>query len=51
MLVLWGHVGRSLGSAWCGSAGSVPGHRFRPIFLTVALDAAHFSEDALLQPN
>ena len=40
MLVLWGQVGRS-----------VSGHRFCPTFLAVALDAAHFSEDALLQPD
>ena len=42
MLVLCGHVGRSVGFAWCGSAGAVSGHRFCPIFLAVALDAATF---------
>ena len=51
MLVLSGHVGRSVGFAWCGSVGAVSGHRFSPIYLAVALDAAHFSENALLQPD
>ena len=49
VLALWRHVGRSVGFAWCGSAGAVSGHRSCPIFLAVALDAAHFSEDALSQ--
>ena len=51
VLVLCGHVGQSVGFASCGSAGAVSGHRFCPIFLAVALDAAHFLEDALLQPD
>ena len=42
MLVLCGNVGQSVGFASCGSAGAVSGHQFCPIFLAVALDAAHF---------
>ena len=51
MLAPWGHVGQSVGFAWCGSAGAVSGHRFCAILLAVALDVGLFSENALLQPD
>ena len=44
-----------LGGPWAllgvAPVGAVSGHRFCPICLAVALDAAHFSENALLQPD